>query len=463
MLKKLEVFKFGLFLAFLFIGSGLCFGQGLGSSSGLFGSSNKSKPSTTTKKTPVKKAATTKPKPTRAQTQRNSTRTNNSNTRTRSTNRNTRRPTIASNTQRTRNTTTNQTNSVQTTTVITVGNSTETYNENLENALEEGNAARDARDYFKAESAYRRAQLMKADDSRAVYGLGNVFSDQQRWEEAEKFYRQAIQIEKDNADAYVALSYVLSQPVSADNLSERYMEAEKMARSAIQLDAQNPFAYDQLGVALEQQALINAETETAYRKAIQIDSRFALAYAHLGRLLRKKGQINASNDAYRQAIQFSTDVPTMIQVAEVMQTQQRYVESEQLLRRALEKDTKNPTALFLLGRALTTKGSPESYAEAEKVLKKGLVVSPNNFVAYTLLASLYARQNNFTEAERSLYKALQIASVNEKRRLAQDFEMVGDGLMKIGKKADAARLYKQAVALDAKKTSLAEKLAKAQS
>ncbi|HMS41588.1 MAG TPA: tetratricopeptide repeat protein, partial [Pyrinomonadaceae bacterium] len=171
------------------------------------------------------------------------------------------------------------------------------------------------------------------------------------------------------------------------------------------------------------------------------------------------GRVNESTEAYRKAIQLSNDVPTMIQVAEVMQSQQRFADSEQLLRVALQTDAKNPTALFLLGRALTTKGN---YAEAESFLKKGLQVSPNNFVAYTLLASLYARQSNFVEAEKSLYKALQIASPNEKMRLAQEFETIADGLMKTGNKTDAARLYKQAVSLDSKRLGLNEKLAKAQ-
>ena len=49
--------------------------------------------------------------------------------------------------------------------------------------------------YFKAEAAYRRAQELKSKDSRAIYGLGNIYSDQQRWEEAEKAYRQAIALE----------------------------------------------------------------------------------------------------------------------------------------------------------------------------------------------------------------------------------------------------------------------------
>ena len=168
--------------------------------------------------------------------------------------------------------------------------------------------------------------------------------------------------------------------------------------------------------------------------------------------------INESSAAYRTAIQLSTDVPTMILVADVMQSQQRYVESEQLLRRALMQDAKNPTALYLLGRALTIRGS---YDEAEKILKKSAEVSPNSFISYILLGSLFDRREKFDEAEKYLMKALNVVSPNEKKRLAQEFETVGDGFMRTGKSKDAERNYRQAMALDREKSLLANKLAKA--
>jgi hypothetical protein len=59
-------------------------------------------------------------------------------------------------------------------------------------------------------------------------------------------------------------------------------------------------------------------------------------------------------------------------------------------------------------------------------------------------------------------QAASLASPNEKKRLAQEFEAVGDGLARAGKNADAARVFRQAVALDKKKTALADKLNKAQ-
>jgi tetratricopeptide (TPR) repeat protein len=344
--------------------------------------------------------------------------------------------------------------------IINVGKKTPaTVDENLEEAIELGNLARDDRDYVAAERAYRRAQSIRPRDSRAIYGLGNIFSDQQRWEEAEKSYRQAIALEPESPEAHIALSFVLSQPVAGINLSERYAEAEKMARRAIELDAGNAVAYDQLGVALELGGKIGIETEQAYRNAIRLDPEFALAYAHLGRLLRRNGVNKESAAAYKDAIRLVSDVPTMILIAEVMQSQQRYAESEQLLRRAVREDPKNPTALYLLGRALTTSGN---FEEAESLLKRSIGVSPNSFIAYAQLASLYARRGNYAEAEKTLMKALKVVSGNEKKQLAQEFEMVGDGFLRKGQKADAARVYRQAMTLDNEKKDLADKLTEAQ-
>lgn len=329
----------------------------------------------------------------------------------------------------------------------------------FEKALENGNAARDERNYTLAEASYRRAQNLKPTDSRWIYGLGNLFSDQQRWEEAEKAYRLAVQFEPNSPEANIALSFVLSQPVVGVDLMERYAEAEAAARKAVTLDPNNAVAYDQLGVALELRGMIGDETQNAYRKAVELDPTFALAYAHLGRLLRRKGLEAESSVAYSDAIRMAVDIPTMILVADVMQSQQRFTESEQLLRRALQSDPRNPTALFLLGRALTTRNA---FVDAEKLLKTSVEVSPNSFVSYALLSSLYVRQNKFDEAEKTLMKALRVVSLNEQKRLAKEFEFVGDGFMRAGKKKDAVRVYQQAIELDGDKTLLTDKLNKAQ-
>jgi len=489
--KELKFYRCGLLLICLALAPVYIFGQDLGSSSELFSSpKTKSKPKPAPKKPAPKKPAP-KPKNTTTTAKKTTPKPEPKSKTTTVAARNTVK-TVATKPVAKENTTaksapnTDSKKSASKTStaskqpaktspnnvIITVGQTTppktdlpktdlpkNNYEELFEKFIEEGNAARDEREYSKAEAAYLRAQSLKIKDSRAIYGLGNLYSDQQRWEEAESAYRTAIEFEPNSPEAYVALSFVLTQPIVGMDLGNRYSEAGKMARQAIKLDPTNAVAFDQLGVALELDGAVGDETQNAYRKAIQLDPNFALAYAHLGRLLRRIGQNNQSSAAYRNAIQKSIDVPTMIMVADVMQSQQHYLESEELLRNALRQDPKNPTALFLLGRALTTRSS---FEEAEKVLKKSAEISPNSFVSYALLGSLYTRREKFDDAEKYLLKAMKMVSPNERKRLAQDFEAVGDGLLRTGKNKDAARVYRQAIALDREKVSLSEKLAKTQ-
>lgn len=476
MLSEFKYCRLGLILLSILVFPTILLGQDLGSSNGLFRSSNPTtKTSSTTKKTTpkpkpasekktsVKKESAKKESARKESSKRDSAKTavKSSSKSYDKTGRNSSKPKteIAKTTPKPVFQPTG-TPTPRTDIIINVGQKTSgDFDEFFEQAIDEGNTARDERNYNTAESAYRRAQNLKPKDSRAIYGLGNLYSDQQRWEEAERAYRQAIQLEPDSPEAHIALSFVLTQPIVGSNLSDRYAEAEKTARKAIMLDETNAVAYDQLGVALELRGIIEMETQNAYRKAVQLDPNFALAYAHLGRLLRRIGSINESSNAYKDAIRYAADVPTMILVADVMQSQQRFAESEQLLRHALREDPKNPTALFLLGRALTTRGS---FDEAEKVLKSSLDVSPNSFVSYALLGSLYSRRNQFENAEAILMKALKVISVNERKRLSQEFELVGDGFIRVGRRQDAARVYRQAFVLNGENSLLVNKLNKAQ-
>ena len=327
----------------------------------------------------------------------------------------------------------------------------------FERLIDRGNDARDDRNYPAAEAAYASAKELKPVDPRSYLGLGNVYADQQRWEDAEKAYRSSIEYDDARAGSLVSLSYVLARPVAAPNLSERYQEAENLARKTLKLEPQNPLANDQLGVALELRGEIGSETEAAYRRSIQIAPKFALAYAHLGRLLRKKGKTAESALAYSNAMTRSNDIATKILVAEVLQSEGRINESIQLLDQAVNGDPRNPTALTLLGRALTTQGK---FADAERTLKRSIEVSPASFIGYSLLGSLYSRQGKFEAADYALVKSIRFVTPFEKRRLATQFEAVGDGYAKAGRPKSASRAYRQALSLDPERETLAGKLAK---
>jgi tetratricopeptide (TPR) repeat protein len=331
----------------------------------------------------------------------------------------------------------------------------------IEDLLDKGNQFRDSRRFAEAEDAYESILKIKPRDGRAAYGLGNIFSDQQRWEEAETAYRNAVLWSPSDVDALVALSVVLVQPRTGAGNARRFADAEGFARRAVQIQPNNAVAWDRLGVALQARGVFNNETEHAYRRAVELDPEFPVAYAHLARVLNRMGRTTDAAPLYDKATQLAKDPATLNLIAESLQAEQQWQNSEPVLKRALELDARNPTALYLMGRMMVVF---KRYQESEPYLKMATEVSPRAFQPFNLLARTYLALDRFEEAEVTYERASGFASEGDRKQLAGlfGFEGVGDGYMKAKKKPRAARAYKRALELDPGNKQLEQKLARAQ-
>jgi tetratricopeptide (TPR) repeat protein len=318
--------------------------------------------------------------------------------------------------------------------------------ERVEDLLDKGNTARDGRKFAEAEEAYKEVLKLKPRDARAAYGLGNIYSDQQRWDDAETAYRNSVAWAPTDADAHIALSVVLVQPrVDGDN-AKRLADAETSA--------------DRLGVALQARGLANSETEHSYRRAIELDPQFAAAYAHLARVLNRMGKPADAAPLYQKAIELAKDPATLNLIAESLQGEQLWPQSEPVLKRAIELDSQNPTSLLLMGRLLIVY---RRFQEAEPYLKSATEVSSRAFQPFNLLARAYLGMDRFSDAEATYERASAFAGTGEKKQLAglYGFEGVGDGYLKSNQKDKAVRAYQRALELDPNNSGAAQKLAKA--
>lgn len=333
-------------------------------------------------------------------------------------------------------------------------------NDRVEDLLDKGNQFRDARRFAEAEGAYQSILKISPRDGRAAYGLGNIYADQQRWEEAETAYRNAALWSPSDVDALVALSVVLVQPRTGASNAKRFAEAESFVRRAVQLQPKNAVAWDRLGVALQARGLFNSETENAYRRAVELDPEFAVAYAHLARVLNRMGKTSEAEPLYEKATQLAKDPPTLNLIAESLQAEQQWQNSEPVLKRVLELDDHNPTALYLMGRMLSVF---KRYQESEPYLKLATEVSPRAFQPFNLLGRTYLALDRFEEAEVTYERAAGFASAGDKKQLAGvfGFEGVGDGYVKMKKKPSAVRAYRRALELDPGNKELEQKLSRA--
>jgi superkiller protein 3 len=334
-----------------------------------------------------------------------------------------------------------------------------TLDDRIDDLLDKGNDARDAKKYVEAQEAYEGVLKLRARDARGAYGLGNVYSDQRRWDDAEKAYRNAVEFSPKDIDALMALSVVLGQPVAGANNAKRVAEAQGFAQQAVQLDPKNAIAWDILGVALESRGLFNSETEHAYRQAVELDPQFAVAYVHLGRVLRRLGKGDEAAPLYDRATELAKNAATLVLIADSLQAEQQWDKSEPVLRKALEMDGRSTSALYLLGRALIVLRRPQ---EAEPYLTKAIELSPHSFQSYNLLGQAYLSLGRFEDAEKTYNSAVELATPAERKQLAGTFgfEGVGDGYLKAKRKPDAARAYQRALDLDPDNQQLQSKVSK---
>ncbi len=332
--------------------------------------------------------------------------------------------------------------------------------EKFEDALADGNDARDARKFAAAEASYRTALKLKPRDPRAHYGLGNVFTDQQRWEDAEKIYRQAIEIAPNNPEALIALSFVLVQPRTGASNASRFSEAESFARRATRFQPNNAVAFDRLGVALIARSIFTSDTEAAFRRAIELDPNFVVAQVHLARVLRHMNRGSEADPLYKTAIDQAKDAPTLVLIADAMQSETRWNDSDPVLRRALQLDPRSPGALFLMGRLLSVN---RKYAEAEPVLRTAVEVNPKFFPVRNILGRSYLGLERYDDAFRTYEEAVPLASDADRKQLAGLFGFggVGDGYMNAGRPRDALRAYERALQLDPGNSELPNKIAAA--
>ena len=328
----------------------------------------------------------------------------------------------------------------------------------IDDLLDKGNNARDAKKYDEAQTAYEAVLKLRPHDARGAYGLGNVYTDQRKWEDAEKAYRDAVEWSPKDVDALVALSVVAVQPVVGANNAKRFADAQGFAQRAVQLEPKNALAWDRLGVAMQSRGLFNSETEHAYRQAVDLDPKFAVAYVHLGRVLRRMGKGDEAAPFYDRAIEMAKEPATLVLIADSLQAEQQWDKSEPVLRKALEIDAGNTNALYLLGRALIVLGRQQ---ESEPYLKSAIQLSPQ-FQSYNLLGQAYLALGRFDDAEKTYNSAVDLASPADRKQLAGafGFEGVGDGYLKAKRRPDAARAYQRALDLDPDNRRLQEKVSK---
>lgn len=175
----------------------------------------------------------------------------------------------------------------------------------IEDAICEGNEARETNDYQRAFASYRKvAEELDPKDPRALYGMGAVYFDLMCNDKAVQSLTEALRLDKDFHDALIALGYVYVA-------ERRYSEAEDQFRAVFRNKPNDTSAKIGLAYTATKKrpydAVISQLNLIINTSSISKKDR-AAAYLHLGNVYfdRKKWDDAATN--FNEAIKQDPDL-----------------------------------------------------------------------------------------------------------------------------------------------------------
>ncbi|MBX3282598.1 MAG: hypothetical protein KF756_09000 [Acidobacteria bacterium] len=284
------------------------------------------------------------------------------------------------------------------------------------------------------------------DDAATALTAGDLAS-------AEAKYREIVKSSSDETDAKLALSGILAVPVPVMELADRYEEAMNLAKAVTEKQPSNALAFERLGVAREMLGLVGSETENAYRTAVRLAPDRAANYAYLARLMRRNGNSAGAAEMDAAAATRARGASQIADIAEILQSEQRFPAAERLLK--IADEPKNAAVLRLLGRSQIANGE---VADGLASLKASLGFDLSNFDTYSALASAYLRTSDLVNAENILLRGTRFAHKYDKPVLARQFEQLGDAYARTGKENEARRSYKMALTYQPERETVIAKL-----
>jgi len=204
-------------------------------------------------------------------------------------------------------------------------------------------------------------------------------------------------------------------------------DAQQVLLKAIAMEPGFAKPYEDLGRLF----LIRNEPEQAARhfsQAIELDGSEASAYSGLASALAKLGRADEAKAAHQQFLELSPVASTLLEADQLLREGDG-ARAEELCNQLLGRDPENTEVLRMLARIAS---DDEKYIVAERLLRRIIKLSPNEYLPYNQLGRFLTEQSRFLEAVEMFEHA---ASLDDS--IVDNFRLLGDAQAVIGSSADA--------------------------
>ncbi|HEV3482436.1 MAG TPA: tetratricopeptide repeat protein [Candidatus Acidoferrales bacterium] len=272
-----------------------------------------------------------------------------------------------------------------------------------------GSAYSQAKDYAKAEEAYRKAVALDPDDAGHRHGLAEALMEQDKYADALEQYKKLVELEPGTSENHLRLAQLYRRLGQFDKAQSSLERAKQLAPGSLEilfnqalLDEDQGHYDDAVKLLTDAIAGIKSQAGGGSSNAL------AILYEQLGRAYRGARNYAAALEAYAEMGKLGAD-PQKRAEALTIDTYRENHNIDQAIaeaKKALDADPKDPALTVTLAMLY---GEKTETAAATQLLQGLLQGNDSDQEIYVDIAQVQERGRKYTEAEQSAQKAEQMA------------------------------------------------------
>src|SRR5271163_481985 len=301
-----------------------------------------------------------------------------------------------------------------------------------------GDAYSQAKDYAKAEDAYRKAVEEDPDDPGHLHGLAQALMAEDKYADALEQFKRLTEIEPSTSENYLRMAQLYRHLGKFDQAEASLLRAKQLAPGSLEVLYNEALLYEDQGryddavkVLSDAIAGMKSQSSSARNSAGAATGNgaegsasgetspnaLAILYEQLGHAYREEENYSAAIQTYQEMAKLGADAQKRAEMLLI----DTYRESRDLDRaiaetkKTLEASPNDPSLTVTLAMLYGEKSDADS---ATKLLDSLLRGNDSDQEIYLNLAQVQERGKKYAEAEQSAQKAEQLARGNDDKETA---------------------------------------------
>jgi eukaryotic-like serine/threonine-protein kinase len=270
--------------------------------------------------------------------------------------------------------------------------------------------------------------------------LGKIHEDAGKHELAVQEFQKALDLDRRNADALDGMAHAYEN-------AGRLKEAEETFQKAVALRPDSWVGYNSLALFYDRQNRYD-EGIQQLKRAIELTPDNSQLYLNLGAFYFDTGDEKfrpAAEAALKKSIELTPTYPAYANLGSLYYDEKRYSEAAALTEKALQLNDKNYLVWQNLVVAYLWLNDPEKLASAReqaiRTLEQTVKDKPQDSLAHSILASLYAQKRMPDQATSQIQTALALSSSD-----SATLEAIGVAYENLGDRKNALAYVSKALA-----------------